>query len=121
MDREPAIEHLRRGVETTRDTTARLYAARMLGSIVGLDVPAEGVEILERALQASPDADLRLSLTSRRTWSTLRGFRWSAARRSVARARRVSRRVEPDEAAGPMELAAAATELTMKAGPRSGS
>ena len=28
LDREPAIEHLRRGVETTQDTVARLYAAR---------------------------------------------------------------------------------------------
>ena len=39
LDREPAIEHLRRGVETTQDTVARLYAARTLGAMVGMDRP----------------------------------------------------------------------------------
>ena len=62
LDREPAIEHLRRGVETTKDTVARLYAARTLAAMVGMNDPSQAVEIVERALAASPDADPALAL-----------------------------------------------------------
>ena len=62
LDREPAIEHLRRGVETTRDTATRLYAARTLAGIVGMSDPREAVAIVERALAASPDADPALAV-----------------------------------------------------------
>ena len=115
LDREPAIEHLRRGVETTRDTTARLYAARMLGSIVGLDVPAEGVEILERALAASPDADPALAAHIEAHLVNVARFSLVGRSAQLERARRVLAAWSAGEAAAPMELAAAATELTMKA------
>ena len=62
LDREPAIEHLRRGLETTKDTVARLYAARTLAGMVGMNDPSQAVEIVERALAASADADPALAL-----------------------------------------------------------
>jgi hypothetical protein len=70
LDREPAIEHLRRGVETTEDTVARLYAARTLAAMVGMNDPSQAVEIVERALAASPDAGAALAVHIEVTCST---------------------------------------------------
>ena len=113
LDREPAIEHLRQGVETTRDTLARLYAARTLAAMVGMRDPAQAVAIVERALAASPDADPVLA-THIEAHMVLMG-RWSlGARRATAeRAARLRERVEAGELDGAMELTLAATEVTM--------
>ena len=108
LDRGPAIEHLRRGVETTTDTVARLYAARTLGAMVGMDSPSEAVEIVERALAASPDADPSWPCTSRATCSAWRaGPSPRGAPRSSAPPGCASA-CEAGELDGAMELTAAA-------------
>lgn len=113
LDVEPAIEHLRRGVDTTGNTPARLYAARMLSSLVGLDEPAEGVAILERALEASADADPSLAVHIEGHLVNLARFGLSSRERTAGRAARLRDRVVAGELGGAMELTAAATELTM--------
>ena len=106
LDREPAIEHLRRGVETTKDTVARLYAARTLAAMVGMNDPSQAVEIVERALAASPDADPALALHIEAhmvSMAPLRpelSSRHLRARRSAARARRGRRARRRDGAHG---------------------
>ena len=113
LDREPAIEHLRRGVETTPDTVARLYAARTLAAMVGMNDPAQAVEIVERALAASPDADPALALHIEGHMVCMARFGLSSRRATLERAQRLRERVEAGELDGPTELTAAATELTM--------
>ena len=113
LDREPAIEHLRRGVETTQDTVARLYAARTLAAMVGMTDPSQSVEIVERALAASPDADPALALHIEAHMLTMARFALSSRRATFERAARLRERVEAGELDGPMELTVAATEVTM--------
>jgi DNA-binding CsgD family transcriptional regulator len=113
LDREPAIEHLRRGVETTKDTVARLYAARTLAAMVGMNDAAQGVEIVERALAASPDADPALALHIEAHMLTMARFALTSRQATFERAARLRERVEAGELDGPMELTVAATEVTM--------
>ena len=113
LDREPAIEHLRRGVETTQDTVARLYAARTLAAIVGMNDPSQSVEIVERALAASPDADPALALHIEAHMVSMARFALGSRRATFDRAARLRERVEAGELDGAMELTVAATELTM--------
>ena len=113
LDMEPAIEHLRRGVETTEDTVARLYAARTLGAIVGMRSPSHAVEIVERALAASPDADPALALHIESHMLSMARFALTSRRATFERAARLRERVEAGELGGPMELTVAATEVTM--------
>jgi DNA-binding CsgD family transcriptional regulator len=113
LDREPAIEHLRRGVETTRDTVARLYAARTLAAMVGMNDPSQAVEIVERALAASPDADPALALHIEGHMVSMGRFALSSRRATFQRAARLRERVEAGELDGAMELTVAATEVTM--------
>jgi DNA-binding CsgD family transcriptional regulator len=112
LDLEPAIGHLRRGVQTTRDTVARLYAARMLSSLVGIEHPADGVEILERALAASPDADPALALHIEAFLVNMARFTLPTRRRTMERAARLLERVEAGELDGGVELTVAAMEVT---------
>ena len=94
LDRGPAIEHLRRGVETTQDTVARLYAA-----LVGVDGPFEAVALVERATRRQP---LRLPLhieghmLSMARWaiSSRRAAFMRATRAVRARAGRRARRAD---------------------------
>jgi DNA-binding CsgD family transcriptional regulator len=113
----PAIEHLRRGVETTRDTWARLYAARMLSSLVGIDSPADGVEILERALTASQNADPALAIHIEGHLVNMARFALTPRRRTAQRAARLRERVEAGELNGAMELTVAAAEAAMAGAP----
>ena len=113
LDREPAIEHLRRGVETTKDTVARLYAARTLAAMVGMNDPSQAVEIVERALAASPDADPALALHIEAHMVSMARFALSSRRATFDRAARLRERVEAGELDGAMELTVAATEVTM--------
>ena len=113
LDREPAIEHLRRGVETTRDTGARLYAARTLAAMVGMRDPSDAVTIVERALAASPDADPALALHIEAHMLSMGRWSLPARRATVERAARLRERVEAGELNGAMELTVAATEVTM--------
>ncbi len=119
LDLEPAIEHLRRGVDTTHDTFARLYAARMLSSLAGLRDPADGVEILERALAASSDADPALAVHIEAFLVNMARFALSTRRRTAGRAARLVERVDAGELDGAMELTAAAIEMTMAGAPAS--
>ncbi len=113
LDLEPAIEHLRRGVETTTDTVARLYAARTLAAIVGMVDPPEGVEILDRALAASPDADPALAVHIEAHLASIARFALTSRRATFPRAVRVRQRVEAGELDGALELLVAATEVTV--------
>ena len=113
LDKQPAIEHLRRGVETTKDTVARLYAARTLAAMVGMDDPAEAVAIEERALAASPDADPSLAVHIEAHMVSMGRFSLSARRATYERAARLRERVEAGELDGAMELLVAATEVAM--------
>lgn len=113
LDREPAEEHLRRGVETTKDTVARLYAARTLAAMVGMNDPSQAVEIVERALAASPDADPALALHIEAHMVSMGRFGLTARRATFQRAARLRERVEAGELDGAMELTVAATEVTM--------
>ena len=113
LDREPAIEHLRRGVETTKDTVARLYAARTLGAMVGMNDPSQAVEIVEGALAASADADPGLALHIEGHMVSMGRWALSARRATIERAERLRDRVEAGELDGAMELLVAATEVTM--------
>ena len=113
LDREPAIEHLRRGVETTTDTVARLYAARTLAAMVGMSDPSQAVEIVERALAASPDADPALALHIEAHMVSMGRLGLAARRATFERAARLRERVEAGELDGAMELTVAATEVTM--------
>jgi DNA-binding CsgD family transcriptional regulator len=113
LDREPAIEHLRRGVETTRDTVARLYAARTLAAMVGMNDPSQSVEIVERALAASPDADPALALHIESHMLTMARYALTSRSATFERADRLRERVEAGELDGAMELCVAATEVTM--------
>ena len=91
LDLEPAIEHLRRGVETTTDTVARLYAARTLAAIVGMVDPPEGVEILDRALAASPDADPALAVHIEAHLASIARFALTSRRATFSRAAATAR------------------------------
>ena len=113
LDREPAMAHLRRGVETTQDTVARLSAARTLAAMVGTNDPSQSVEIVERALAASPDAEPALALDMEAHMLGMARFALSSRRVTFERAARLCERVETGELDGPMELTVAATELTM--------
>lgn len=113
LDREPAIEHLRRGVETTKDTVARLYAARTLAAMVGMNDPSQAVEIVERALARSPDADPALAVHVEAHMVSMGRFALSSRRATLERAARLRERVEAGELDGATELTVAATELTM--------
>jgi DNA-binding CsgD family transcriptional regulator/tetratricopeptide (TPR) repeat protein len=117
LDREPAIEHLRRGVETTQDTGARLSAARTLAAMVGTNDPSQSVEILERALAASPDASPALALDMEAHMLGMARLALSSRRATFERAARLRERVEAGELDGAMELTVAATELTMAGEP----
>ena len=113
LDMEPAIEHLRRGVETTKDTVARLYAARTLAAMVGMESPSHAVAIVERALAASPDADPALALHIESHMLNMARFGLTSRRATFERAARLRERVEAGELDGPMELTVAATEVAM--------
>ena len=113
LDREPAIEHLRRGVQTTKDTPARLYAARTLAAIVGTDNPSHAVELVERALAASSDADPALALHVEAHMVSVGRWALNARQATFQRAARLRERVEAGELDGAMELLTAATEVTM--------
>ncbi len=113
LDREPAIEHLRRGVETTRDTVSRLYAARTLAAMVGMNDPSQAVEIVERALAASPDADPSLALHIEGHMVNMGRWGLGSRRATFERAERLREGVESGELDGAMELTVAATEVTM--------
>jgi DNA-binding CsgD family transcriptional regulator len=113
LDRAPAIEHLRRGVETTNDTPARLYAARTLAAIVGTDDPLAAVEIEERALAASPDADAPLALQIEAHMVSMGRFSLGARRATFQRAARLRDRVDAGDVDSAMALLVAATEATM--------
>jgi DNA-binding CsgD family transcriptional regulator len=113
LDREPAIEHLRRGVETTKDTVARLYAARTLAAMVGMNDPSQAVEVVERALAASPDADPALALHIEGHMVNMGRFALTSRQATYQRAARLRERVEAGELDGAMELTVAATEVTM--------
>ena len=113
LDMEPAIEHLRRGVETTTDTVARLYAARTLGAIVGMRSPSQAVAIVERALAASPDANPALALHIESHMLNMGRFALTSRRATFERAARLRECVEAGQLDGPMELTVAATEVTM--------
>jgi DNA-binding CsgD family transcriptional regulator len=113
LDFEPAIEHLRRGVETTGDTPARLFASRMLSSLVGMNDAAAGVEIVERALAASGDADPALRTQIEAHLTNIARFDLATRVRSAPLARRVLEGVESGALNGPIETAVAALEGTM--------
>ncbi len=113
LQREPAIEHLRRGVETTKDTVARLYAARTLGAMVGMQNPMEAVEIEERALAASPDADPALAVHLEAHMLSMARYAVDARRATYERAARMRERVEDGELDGGIELTVAAMEVAM--------
>ena len=106
LDRPPAIEHLRRGVETTKDTLARLYAARTLAAIVGMDDALEGVKIEQRALRRQPRRGLGARPADRgahgqhRPLLARRSPRHVRARAPDARARRGRRGRRAHGAAG---------------------
>ena len=113
LDREPAIEHLRRGVETTTDTATRLYAARTLAGIVGMSDPGEAVTIVERALAASPDADPALAVHIEAHMVSVARWGLTARQATFRRAAALARRVEAGELDGAMELTVAGTEVAM--------
>lgn len=113
LDRGPAIEHLRRGVETTQDTVARLYAARTLGAMVGMDSPSQAVELVERALAAGPDADPALALHIEGHMLSMARWAVDSRRATFDRAARLCERVRAGEVDGPMELTAAAQVVAM--------
>jgi DNA-binding CsgD family transcriptional regulator len=113
LQRDPAIEHLRRGVETTNDTVARLYAARTLGAMVGMDSPAQAVELVEAALDASPDADPALAQHIEGHMLSMARFAVDSRRATYERAARLRQRVEDGELDGAMELTVAAMEVAM--------
>ena len=113
LDLEPAIEHLRRGVETTKDTVARLYAARTLAAMVGMNDPSQAVEIAERALAVSPDADPVLARHIEAHMLSMARFALTSRRATFERAARLRERVEAGDLDGPVELTVAATEVTM--------
>ena len=113
LDREPAIEHLRRGIETTGDGVARLYAARTLAAMVGMDDPAQAVEIVDRALAASPGVDPALALHIESHMVAVGRFALSSRRATFRRAARLRERVEDGELDGAMESTVAAMELAM--------
>ena len=113
LQREPAIEHLRRGIETTEDTVARLYAARTLGAMVGMQDPMEAAGIEERALAASPDADPALAVHIEAHMLSMARFAVDSRRAKFERAARMRERVEDGELDGGLELTVAAMEVAM--------
>ena len=75
--------------------------------------PSQSVEIVERALAASPDADPALALHIEAHMVSMARFALSSRRATFDRAARLCERVEAGELDGAMELTVAATELTM--------
>ena len=92
---------------------ARLSAARTLAEMVGIDDPLAAVEIEERALAASPDADPTLALQIEAHMVSMGRFSLGARRATFQRAARLRERVEAGELDGAMALLVAATEGTM--------
>jgi DNA-binding CsgD family transcriptional regulator len=113
LDREAATEHLQRGVETTKDTFARLYAARTLAAMVGMNDPPQAVAIVTRALAASPDADPALASHIEAHMVSVGRFALTSRRTTFRQASRLRERVEAGELDGAMELTVAATEVAM--------
>jgi DNA-binding NarL/FixJ family response regulator len=114
LDPRPAAEHLMAGIAASRDQPRRLQAALLLAGMLGLDDRSdEGVEVLERALAEDQDADPALRNRIEAHLVNVARFDLRTRQRTAARAAEVRRRVLTGEAAGGIELTAAAAEEAM--------
>ncbi len=114
LDSGPAADHLARGIEGVRDPERRLRAALLLAGVLGIDDRSrEGVEVLERALADSQNADPSLLARIEAHLVNVARFDLLTRRRSAARVARVRRQARTDELGGGVELTAAAAEEAM--------
>jgi ATP/maltotriose-dependent transcriptional regulator MalT len=88
----------------------------MLSSLVGIESPADGVEILEQALALSPDADPALALHIEAFLVNMARFTLPTRRRTIQRAARLLDQVDTGELDGGVELTVAAMEVTTAGG-----
>ncbi|MFZ0088045.1 MAG: AAA family ATPase [Solirubrobacteraceae bacterium] len=111
----PAADHLALGIDGIRDPQRRLAAALMLAGILGMDDRSvEGVEVLERALADSRDANPALRARIEAHLVNVARFDLVTRRRSAGTAARILKGVVEGRFDGGVELSAAAAEEAMK-------
>jgi DNA-binding CsgD family transcriptional regulator len=114
LDPGQAADHLARGIKGTRDPERRLHAALLLAGILGMDDRGlEGVDVLDRALRDSQDADPALVARIEAHLTNVARHDLVTRRRSAAYAGRVRDRARAGELMGGVELAAGAAEEAM--------
>jgi DNA-binding CsgD family transcriptional regulator len=110
----PAADHLARGIDGIRDPQRRLNAALLLAGILGMDDRSvEGVEVLERALADSRDAEPALRARIEAHLVNVARFDLVTRRRSAGAAARILEGVLEGRFDGGVELSAAAAEEAM--------
>jgi DNA-binding CsgD family transcriptional regulator len=111
---EPAVEHLRGALETTRDPSVRLRAGLLLGAQLGAaSRSAEGVELLERALLDSPGADASLIGEVEGQIVNIARLHPATRRRVADHSARLRSRVDAGGPVGAAELTAVAADMAM--------
>ncbi|MGI8595119.1 MAG: LuxR C-terminal-related transcriptional regulator, partial [Solirubrobacteraceae bacterium] len=114
LDTEPAIEHLRRGIETTPDPNAQLRASLLLaGGLAAASRVADSVELLDRVLEQAARADPALAGHVEGQLVNIARLQPETRRRVAARAARIRRRVDDGADVGGAELSAVATDMAM--------
>ncbi len=114
LDPGPAADHLARGIEAIQDPERRLHGALLLSGILGIDGRSlEGVQVLERALAESQDADPALLARIEGHLVNVARFDLATRQRSLATAGRIRDGVRAGLFDGGVELCAAAAEEAM--------
>lgn len=112
LDTEPAVEHLRRGIETASDPATRLRAAMLLAALfMSLRGPGEAVDVLERALAHAEGADPALVAHVESQLVNIARLEPDTRRRAARHAARLRARVDSDAQVGAQELAAVACDM----------
>ncbi len=110
----PAADHLAQGIDGIRDPQRRLTAALLLAGILGMDDRSvEGVEVLERALADSRDAEPALRTRIEAHLVNVARFDLVTRPRSAATAARIRESVREGLVDGGVVLSAAAAEEAM--------
>ncbi|MGI8711634.1 MAG: helix-turn-helix transcriptional regulator [Solirubrobacteraceae bacterium] len=110
----PAADHLAQGIDGIRDPQRRLTAALLLAGILAIDDRSlEGVEVLERALAESQDAEPALLARIEAHLVNVARFDLVTRQRSAAAAARILKGVREGLVDGGVELSAAAAEEAM--------
>ena len=116
----PATAHLRGAISAHPDPAAYIRGARVLGSLLAAGADgAAAVALLQEALAVAADTDAAQAHAIEGQLLQV-GLRDRAARPLVlGRLPALRARIDRDEPAGPAELSALATDLTMRAEPAS--